>query len=398
MHLMIGEQRRLDQPDTFAHDTLIYRLPKMLDALIKDQPWNAETKEKLNQIHQVFPHRSPVQFIDDGPSNEEWNRRISTVKHKTFLEIPIIFSECYFYRKILEATGYFKTGSPFYHFDPFHYKKEPEFEENLRLFQQLIDCFEEEIVKTGFNGRSLEALFRLNLTGNQADLSTDHPELENTVSMERLFKQVLLINDAPAIMPKFRKKMRQIDIITDNAGVELFCDFLMADYFLRNSMAARVIFHLKPYPIFVSDAMTGDVKMLLDFLHRNMDANLICLGERIDNYFQTGQIVSTEFPFWNLPVNFREVKTSLEKEFGGSELVICKGDANYRRFFDDLIWPDHSEPAEILTYFPAPVLFLRIIKSEVLAAEMVVDRDILDKTFRQWPLEPHGMIQYSNKD
>jgi hypothetical protein len=52
------------------------------------------------------------------------------------------------------------------------------------------------------------------------------------------------------------------------------------------------------------------------------------------------------------------------KEFSQSDVIISKGDANYRRLVGDRKW-DHSFSFEkVVSYLPCSILALRIVKSE----------------------------------
>lgn len=48
-------------------------------------------------------------------------------------------------------------------------------------------------------------------------------------------------------------------------------------------------------------------------------------------------------------------------------LIISKGDANYRRLLGDRHWSFSTSFTEIMSYFPAPLLGLRTLKSDLAA-------------------------------
>ena len=50
---------------------------------------------------------------------------------------------------------------------------------------------------------------------------------------------------------------------------------------------------------------------------------------------------------------------------GQADLLISKGDANYRRWLGDRHWPFTTPFRQILAYRPAPLLVLRVLKSEI---------------------------------
>jgi hypothetical protein len=62
---------------------------------------------------------------------------------------------------------------------------------------------------------------------------------------------------------------------------------------------------------------------------------------------------------------FRQLPSSLRADLACSDLVILKGDVNYRRLLDDRHWPHTTRMEEITGYFPAPFLVLRTLKGEI---------------------------------
>jgi hypothetical protein len=56
----------------------------------------------------------------------------------------------------------------------------------------------------------------------------------------------------------------------------------------------------------------------------------------------------------------------LAADLAASSVVVVKGDLNYRRLVGDLRWPPTTPFAETTAYFPAPVVALRTLKSDVI--------------------------------
>ena len=48
-------------------------------------------------------------------------------------------------------------------------------------------------------------------------------------------------------------------------------------------------------------------------------------------------------------------------------MVIAKGDANYRRALGDAPWPFTTPLADVVSYCPTPIVFLRTCKAKVIA-------------------------------
>jgi len=71
-------------------------------------------------------------------------------------------------------------------------------------------------------------------------------------------------------------------------------------------------------------------------------------------------------PFWTSCLMFRQMPLDLAGELAKADLVILKGDVNYRRLLDDRHWPHTARLEEIAAYFPAPFLVLRTLKGEIM--------------------------------
>lgn len=46
--------------------------------------------------------------------------------------------------------------------------------------------------------------------------------------------------------------------LTDNAGFELYCDFVYADWLIQSGICDQIVFHGKKLPWFVSDVTRKD--------------------------------------------------------------------------------------------------------------------------------------------
>ena len=54
----------------------------------------------------------------------------------------------------------------------------------------------------------------------------------------------------------------------------------------------------------------------------------------------------------------------MRRELGAARLVISKGDAHYRRAVGDALWAPETPFSRVTSYFPAPLLALRTLKSD----------------------------------
>jgi hypothetical protein len=134
---------------------------------------------------------------------------------------------------------------------------------------------------------------------------------------------------------------------------------------LSSGLAGIVRLHVKPHPTYVSDAMIKDVRTTLDFFEADSDPQVNALGSRLTNDWERDRLQVKENFFWTSPLPAWEMPVLLRDELSAADLVISKGDANYRRLLGDLDWPFTTSFADILAYFPAPIVALRTVKAEI---------------------------------
>jgi hypothetical protein len=78
-----------------------------------------------------------------------------------------------------------------------------------------------------------------------------------------------------------------------------------------------------------------------------------------------------------------------------SDLVVLKGDVNYRRLLDDRHWPHTTPLGKAATYFPAPFLLLRTLKSEIQIGLAPGQAESLTAEDPDWLINGRrGLIQY----
>lgn len=168
------------------------------------------------------------------------------------------------------------------------------------------------------------------------------------------------------------KAHRQVDIVLDNAGFELFVDLVLAGYLLATGLATAVVLHPKAIPWFVSDVVPGDFAALLNALrdpqafYGTPSADEICAGTtpvplaeaevaQVQGLFAhwsglhaEGQMRLRANGFWTQAGSFWRLPSAdprLMDDLRESELVVFKGDLNYRKLVGDALW-DPTTPFE----------------------------------------------------
>ncbi|MCJ1400114.1 hypothetical protein MMC11_003318 [Xylographa trunciseda] len=216
------------------------------------------------------------------------------------------------------------------------------------------------------------------LWGNATDLSLltsltyeDIQKLQGS-DARKASEQNIIANDMPAAYAVLRtaraehpKQDRRVDIVLDNAGFELFVDLILAGYLLAANLATHVVLHPKSIPWFVSDVLPADFASLLNALadpqtfyttpsddEKHADttpqplsakevAELSFLFQHWSGFHQEGQLVIRPHRFWTQAGSFwrlPKLAPGLHGDLKESELVIFKGDLNYRKLTGDVMW------------------------------------------------------------
>lgn len=80
--------------------------------------------------------------------------------------------------------------------------------------------------------------------------------------------------------------------------------------------------------------------------------------------------------YWAMPYALWAVPRSLYDELRTtSDLMVVKGDANYRRALGDRPWPWDAPFADVCSYAPVPLLCLRTLKAELGCGMAKADTD-----------------------
>ena len=218
------------------------------------------------------------------------------------------------------------------------------------------------------------------LWGNATDLSLltnlTHSDIQKLQGAEarRANESNILVNDFPAAFACLKRAKlsaaspaaeRRVDIVLDNAGFELFVDLVLAGYLLQSGLATQIVLHPKNMPWFVSDVVPRDFNDLLNFLVASKsfyetasvdeeaqgtqppplsaadEQNLKSLFDNWTGLYGQGQIILRPNIFWTEGGSYWRMPhtaPALFHDLRDSELVIFKGDLNYRKLTGDAWW------------------------------------------------------------
>ncbi|MFN2108093.1 MAG: ARMT1-like domain-containing protein, partial [Anaerolineae bacterium] len=99
-------------------------------------------------------------------------------------------------------------------------------------------------------------------------------------------------------------------------------------------------------------------------------------------------------PFWTSCLSFWELPSALRDDIARADLIILKGDVNYRRLLDDRHWPYTTPITDADANFPRPYLILRTLKGEIAVSLQPGQAEMLSTEDPTWLINgKRGLIQ-----
>ncbi|MFE7210709.1 damage-control phosphatase ARMT1 family protein [Streptomyces sp. NPDC057611] len=348
-----------DVPGSFPHSVLAERHPAIVRQVRDAFPYGPEQHRALDALLESCAEG----VIDDlpaaAPDRDRWQAwGLGQYAGHSWFDVPWLWSESYFYRRLLEAVGYFGPG-PWQGIDPFRPSKlaeldSPETDEELAALDELEGKPAAE---------RADALLHGSLWGNRADLgfrlsaggAEAGPPVPSLVADDRAALWSLLPSSGTGTLC----------LVADNAGRELVPDLLLVAHLLAQGRVRRAVLHVKPYPYYVSDATTADV---VDAVRRLTAAPGAAAqyGRHLWSAMADGRLTVRAHPFSCAPLPYGDMPADLREEFAAATLTVFKGDLNYRRLVGDRLWPPTTPFADTTGYFPGPLAALRTLKSDVI--------------------------------
>jgi uncharacterized protein with ATP-grasp and redox domains len=345
------------EPGSFAHETFRVRIPEILrKTRAQLGPVPPSIDGALDELDAEVRTGRLRLLREEAADRAFWDGAAAPHVGHTWLDLPWFFAETFFYRRLLEATGYFSGGAMAGR-DPFAADKNAEWapDEAPARCAQLLSALPAEA------GARLRALLLGSLWGNRADLSYNVALQLGSYAGDPTAD--LLVDHGPAVVERvLRHECRHVTVIGDNAGTELAMDLALIDHLFACGVE-RVVLHLKDHPMFVSDAMAADLDAGLAALGSGATAPL---AARIAGLRQAGRLQVGTHWFYTKSLFYPELPADLRATLAAEDLVILKGDANYRRLCSDSRWPPETPFADVVKTFPAPLVTLRTLKAEVI--------------------------------
>ncbi|MDA1362976.1 damage-control phosphatase ARMT1 family protein [Glycomyces luteolus] len=342
----------IDRPGSFSRSVFHERHPVLIENLLRDFPYPAHIQARLENLLAETLNGTVPSAVPPGPNTPSWEAQIAGCAGRPWSELPFLWAESYFYRRLLEATEYFEAESPWGGVDLFAPQKHAqlageEIRSDLDAYAALAEREPDE---------RRRALLTASLWGNQADLG-----FRTTSSIAG--QSDVIVDDSAAIWDLVDGPGEgPVIVVADNAGRELTADLALIDAILET---AHVELHLKPHPYFVSDATGRDLLATLDTLAANPNKPVQGLAERLRDAIRAERLRLRTHGFYVLPSTYRHLPPGLAGDFRAAKLVILKGDLNYRRLVGDREWDAATPFGEVVDYFPGDVAALRTAKSDL---------------------------------
>lgn len=380
----------LSEKNSFAHFTFVNRFPSVLQQVINNNDFPTDAVCQLECLSDELNQGTIRELDDQGSDLPAWNEYLTPYLGKHWVELPFFLAEVYFYRRILEAICYFEY-LPEEQPDPYAIPKLRSLQKVLNAEQELLYELEVPVKE------NLIELIYASLWGNREDLSQlvkSQAEQGKGVNLDQQASSII-VNDTALVTSKFANRTdARIDLIADNAGSELLRDLYLIDFLLSQQIAGVIHLHLKFHPTFVSDATVGDIMITLDHLENHSSEAFQFLSSRLKEYIYSNRLQLCEAPFWTLPLFFWNMDNELNEDLAQADLVVIKGDANYRRLVGDLHWEHTESFKKITSYFPAPLVVLRALKSELMVGLQPEQTENLQSQDPKWLINGKwGIVQ-----
>ncbi|MFV0133015.1 damage-control phosphatase ARMT1 family protein [Streptomyces sp. HMX87] len=382
-----------DEPGSFPHGVLAERHPAIIRQVQEAFPYAPGQRRALDALLESCTEGVIEPLPDDAHDRDRWAAwGLGDHVGRSWSDVPWLWSESYFYRRLLEAVGYFRPGA-WQGIDPFRPSKLAELDADETTGElAALDSL------AGLDaGEQARALLHGSLWGNRADLGF---RLSAGDAATPADTPPLVADDSARLWSLLPPSgARTLCLVADNAGRELVPDLLLVAHLLAHGHIERAVLHVKPHPYYVSDATTADV---LDAVRRltGAEGTAAAHGRRLWSALADGRLTVRAHPFSCAPLPYADMPDDLRAEFAAATVTVLKGDLNYRRLVGDRRWPPTTSFADVTAYFPGPVAALRTLKSDVITG-LAADTEarLVAAGEQRWRTSgTHALVQVSGGD
>lgn len=372
------------QLDSFAYFTIKERFPKIYNDYCSG---NYEDFVEYTTVEDAL--KNILEDKDCPDLSFIQGKETKTLK-EFFENEPFFESEVLFYHVLLSQKEYLKNKNDF-----FAIKKDTDYaNEHDSYRNELKNLFNQKGYYNNIKNKKkkfltkqedFRAILNYSLTANTGDLSQLEINRPDSVRIlhddtDKCFNFII------------SKKHKRFDIICDNSGAELFSDIYLAVFMIIHDYVNKVVLHVKSYPYFVSDATIDDFGRLVNILTKNKS------NSQLLELLSNKKIEVKSHKFWTEAKYFDELPKDLGINKNSTDLLIVKGDLNYRRLVMDKNWQTTDSFEKRCLIKDIPVIAPRVLKSDVLVGvepifvSMAKAQDKKYKTDGKW-----GVIQTTLK-
>lgn len=376
----------VSEPGSFAEDTIRSRKPTILADILAHNTYPPDIVRSLESLRDEIASHAPVTGLSrSGDDVAFWQRALAPWNGRSWFELPWFLAETYFYRRVLDIVGYKLPGAcPILGLqhagDPFAPQKAQALRDGLvALERHIMHVPQASPVQDRFR-----LWLRRSLWGNRADLSNIGTRDDVDADDERRSEHIL-VDHGQRLWELFAQgQVRHLDVVADNAGAELLSDLGLIDLLLSEELVQRVRLHLKGQPFFVSDAMPSDLEDTLAALKQDIQPTLAALGARLVDHVAAERICWQTHPFWTKCLHYPQLPDDLRTTLAEADLLMLKGDVNYRRLLSDAHWPPTARLEAITSYMPASFVTLRTLKAEIIVGLAPGQAEALSRRDPEW--------------
>ncbi|PGH10141.1 hypothetical protein AJ80_07592 [Polytolypa hystricis UAMH7299] len=398
---------------------------------VTDEEKKGEGKHIVEQLaalkYELQHDRKLTLLPEDGESDiAGYNQELEARGPLNWFNAPWLYAECYLYRRVntlFTLTNHWKT------YDIFARQKMSTFKSSRPAVLELAAKYKElsrELEQgTSSQGKTPEEveeaekllfmeMCEICLWGNATDLSLltslTYEDIQKLQGAEarKAAEANIVVNELPAafdVLKEARKSKknqeRRVDIVLDNAGFELFVDLILAGYLLSANLATTVVLHPKSIPWFVSDVLPIDFMDLISAIsdpqafftapddkndpkangtppepltHKEID-ELQFLFRQWSKFHEDGKLILRPNRFWTAGGSFWRLPheaPALYEDLKESELVLFKGDLNYRKLTGDAHWDPTTPFTTAIGPLGRPDSGVRILAFRTCKADVVV--------------------------
>ncbi|KAK8070408.1 hypothetical protein PG997_010611 [Apiospora hydei] len=384
-------------PSSFGYETARKRWPTIVTGVVDDLTkavfQHVHVKSKVDEgcaiiasiqdlKNEILAGAELCPLKDDGSAEiAAYNEELVASGTQTWHDSPWLFCECYLFKRI---STYFSLSDHWKDYDAFMNQKMDTFRSSLPAVAELAAQYrglatqqkDAAAAAPGSEEVLFREIFEVCLWGNATDLSLltnlSYEDIQKLQGSEarKAAESNILVNDLPRVYDQLRRaqdagKPSRVDIVLDNSGFELYVDLLLAGYLLSSGLAQEVVFHPKNIPWFVSDVTPADFEAVMGILadparffgdSSNFVGDLTFLSSQLEGFRKQGRLSLRTSSFWTLPCGFAALPRAdpaLFAELRASNLVVFKGDLNYRKLTGDRAWSPTTPFVEAITA-PAP--------------------------------------------